>query len=132
VTQGVVFTPLKSENSRSDTLLKQRKIKMNQIVQKGLEAITARTNLRTGLAHPNDMSAAKEMFDLLYQAGEVLIADEIESYAVMHGWQSKDAKELGLLGAKIGMGKKPRIKGGPWWKDGLIEQWQSEAEGRDT
>ena len=24
------------------------------------------------------------------------------------------------------MGKKPRIKDGPWWKDGLIEQWQNE------
>lgn len=70
---------------------------------------------------------AKEMFVPLHQAGEILLANEIESYAVMHGWKSDDAKELAQLGSQIGMGKKPRIKDGPWWKDGLIEQWQAEV-----
>ena len=100
---------------------------MSPVVQKGLEAITARTNLNTGLTHPNDMNAAKEMFVLLHLAGEILLANEIESFAVMNGWQAKDAAELGQLGAQIGQGKKPHIKDGPCWKDGLIEQWQSEA-----
>lgn len=101
---------------------------MSPVVTKGLEAITARTNLSTGLTHPNDMNAAKEMFLLLHQAGEILLANEIESYALGHGWQAADAKELGELGAQIGMGKKPRIKDGPWWKDGLIQEWQSESQ----
>jgi hypothetical protein len=100
---------------------------MSPVVLKGLEAITSRTNLCTGLAHPNDMNAAKEMFVLLHQASELLLANEIESYAVTHGWQPEDAKELAQLGAQIGMGKMPRIKDGPFWTVGLIEQWQSEA-----
>lgn len=99
---------------------------MSPIVMKGLEAITSRTNLSTGLTHPNDMNAAKEMFVLLHKAGEVLLPNEIESYAVTHGWQPDDARELAQLGAQIGMGKKPRIKDGPWWKDGLIDQWKVE------
>lgn len=99
---------------------------MNSVVTKGLEAITSRTNLSTGLSHSNDMNAAKEMFLLLHEAGEILISEEIESYAVSNGWSAKDANELAQLGGQIGMGKKPRIKDGPWWKDGLIEQWQNE------
>ena len=100
---------------------------MSPIVQKGLAAITDRTNLSTGLTHPNDMNAAKEMFVLLHKAGEILLANEIESYAAMNGWQPGDAEELGQLGAQIGQGKKSRIKDGPWFKEGLIEQWQVEG-----
>ncbi len=54
------------------------------------------------------------MFVLLYQAGELLQSGEIESYALLHGWRPMDAKELGGLGEQIGMGKKLRIKDGPW------------------
>ena len=100
---------------------------MSPIVQKGLAAITDRTNLETGLTHPNDMNAAKEMFLLLHQAAEILLANEIVSYALMNGWQPGDAKELGKLGEQIGQGKKPRIKDGPWFKDSLVEEWQAEA-----
>lgn len=101
---------------------------MSPVVEKGLEAITSRTNLSTGLTHPNDMNAAKEMFVLLHQAGEILLSAEIEPWAAGHGWQSKDAKELAALGEQIGMGKRPRIKDGPWWKDGLIARFKSEVD----
>lgn len=97
---------------------------MSPVVKKGLQAITSRTNLSTGLTHPNDKNAAKEMFLLLHQAGEILLAADIESFAQSNGWQPADAKELGQLGAQIGMGKKPRIKDGPWWKDGIVKEWQ--------
>lgn len=100
---------------------------MSPIVEKGLAAITSRTNLSTGLAHPNDMNAAKEMFVLLHSAGEVLLADEIGSWAAAHGWQPKDAAELGKLGAQIGMGKKPRIKDGPWWREDIIERFGADT-----
>jgi hypothetical protein len=100
---------------------------MSPVVLKGLEAITSRTNLATGLTHPNDMNAAKEMFLLLHKAGEILLANEIESYGVTHGWQEEDAKELGQLGAQIGMGKAVRVSDGPWWREGLVDQWKAEA-----
>jgi hypothetical protein len=105
---------------------------MSPVVSKALDAITSRTNLSSGLTHQNDKDAAKEMFVRLHQAGELLLANEIESYAADHGWQPKDAKELGLLGAGIGAGKKPRIKGGPWWNEGLIGQWQADARGKKS
>ncbi len=105
---------------------------MSPIVLMGLHAITTRTNLSSGLSHPNDMNAAKEMFMLLHQAGEILLADEIESWAVCNDWKPKDAQELGQLGAQIGLGKKPRITGGPWWNVGIIARFQSEAGEDET
>jgi hypothetical protein len=80
------------------------------------------------LTHSNDQNGAKEMFVLLHQAGEILLANEIESWAVTNGWQQEDAKGLGQLGAQIGMGKKPRIKDGPWRED-IIEQFRSKLAG---
>ena len=100
---------------------------MSPLVRKALEAITARTNLMTGLAHPNDMNAAKEMFLRLHNAGEVVQASEISVWANANGWQPRDAKELGDLGERTGAGSKPRIKDGPWWTDNVIENLRGEA-----
>jgi hypothetical protein len=74
---------------------------MSPIVEKGLDAITIRTNLSTGLAHPNDMNAAKEMF-ALHAAGEILLANEIEAWAAGNGWQTEDAAELGNWAPRLG------------------------------
>lgn len=54
---------------------------MTKLLINALQAITNRTNLSTVLAHPNDMNAAKEMFVLLNNEGEDLIAVDIESWA---------------------------------------------------
>ena len=94
---------------------------MSPLVEKALEAIHSRTNVSTGLSHPNDMNAAKEMFKRLHEAGEILLAEEISSWAMMNGWSEKDAEELGALAQQIGMGKKVRISNGPWWKENILE-----------
>lgn len=94
---------------------------MTSLIEKALKAITRRTNLSTGLAHPNDMNAAKEMFIKLHEAGEELLAQEISSWAVMNGWQEKDAKQLGTLAQQIGQGKKVRTSYGPFWRDDILE-----------
>lgn len=101
---------------------------MSPILTKALQAITDRTNLSTGLTHPNDMNAAKEMFVLLHDAGEILLEAEIESWASSNGWQPSDAKELGALAQQIGNGKKPRIKDGPWWREDIISSFTEADE----
>ncbi len=95
---------------------------METVLLKALEAITSRTNLSTGLTHPNDMNAAKEMFKRLHLSGVTLLANEISSWAQMNGWGTKDAEELGELAQQIGMGKKVKIKDGPWWKEDILER----------
>ena len=99
---------------------------MSPIVSKGIEQITAQTNLKTGLKHGNDMNRAKEMFTLLHKAGEVLSRDEIEALARTKGWQPEDAKELGELGERIGNGRRVRITDGPWWNQDIVKKWQAE------
>ena len=97
------------------------------LVIKGLEAITARTNLATGLTHANDMNAAKAMFVLLRDAGEPLVAMSVATWAARNGWQADDANELGELAAKIGDGANVRISGN-WWRDDIIEIFKSELD----
>ena len=100
---------------------------MSPLVEKALEAITKRTNISTGLTHPNDMNAAKEMFARLHIEGEILLAEEMESWAIANGWRPDHAAELGALGQQIGMGKQPRIEG-EWWREDIIEQLRSKIE----
>ena len=102
---------------------------MSPLVLLGLEAISARTNVETGLSHQNDKNAAKEMFVRLHSAGEKLSAIEIEFWALADGWRPRDARELGHLAAQIDAGHKPRITGGPWWRADALERLILAAEG---
>lgn len=65
---------------------------------------------------------------MLHEAGEILLANEIVSFAVSHGWKPDDAKELAQLGAQIGTGKKPRVVDGPWWNEDVVEQLKAKAQ----
>lgn len=94
---------------------------MSALLVKALQAIHNRTNVSTGLTHPNDMNAAKEMFTRLHQAGEILLASEISAWAEMNGWEKRDADQLGSLAQQIGMGKKVKLSDGPWWNDDILD-----------
>ncbi|WOE40709.1 DUF1889 family protein [Acinetobacter chinensis] len=77
---------------------------MDKLVEVALKSLTVRVNLATGLRHPTDMSAAKEMFKLLHKEGVDLDSVEIGRWAVNNGWKTDHAVELGELGLKIGSG----------------------------
>jgi len=99
---------------------------MTILIEKALKAITVRTNLSSGLSHPNDEYVAKEMFKLLYKEGETLLASEITPWALENGRQPEDAKELGNLAEKIGSGGKVQIKRKNWWKDDINNKFKEE------
>ena len=94
---------------------------MSPLLQKVLEIINLRANVSPGLKHPNNKNSAREIFLRLYLAGETLLAEEIEAWALDHGWQANDAEALGDMAEQIGMGQEPLITGGPWWQDNIIE-----------
>ena len=93
---------------------------MSPIVRKALEAITARTNLSTGLAHPNDKNAAKELLSKLQAAGFGLDGAAVEAWAAANGWKASGAKELGAIAASLGAGRRVIVKDGPWWKPDIL------------
>ena len=90
------------------------------VVARGLAAITRRTNLSTGLAHLSDRNAAKEMFLRLHRAGQSLRGPEIGAWADQHGWDEQSAGELAVMGDAIGQGLRPRIRGGPYWREDAV------------
>ena len=101
---------------------------MTPLLAKGLEAITSRINLATGLARENDMNVARAMFFLLREAGEELVGSDVLSWAVGRGWKWSDAEELGSIAQRINEGKEPRIRHGGGWKEGIIDQFRNELK----
>src|ERR1700734_1391417 len=98
---------------------------MTPLLDRALTALTSAVNVSTGLAHSNDKNRAKDTFRILKNGGVVLGAMDIEKWALAHQWKPKDAKELGALGASIGLGKRVRIdKPGSWWRSDILDQWK--------
>lgn len=95
---------------------------MSLLLNAALKSLTIRVNLKTGLTHPLDESAAKELFQLLRQEKEELHEQEVTKIAIELGWHPKDAQALGQLAAKIGAGGRVVIKHKGQWKTGYIEQ----------
>jgi hypothetical protein len=101
---------------------------VSPLVEEALRSINSRTNISTGLGHPNDKNAAKEMFERLHKAGEILLANEIQSFAESTGWSPEHGEELGSLAQQIGMGKAARVSGGPWWRDDIVDQLKARIQ----
>jgi hypothetical protein len=99
----------------------------NLVVAKGLEHLTDRVNLSTGLAHPSDRSAAIHLFRLFVQGGESYIPDEIRAWAVRHGWQPEDARELAELAEKVQQGRRLKASSGAEWRGDYLELLRSEV-----
>lgn len=100
---------------------------MSAIITEAVNTLSGSVNLTTGLAHPNDMNRARELFKILHEKGEVILKTDVESAALAKGWSQDDAAELGSLAQQIGEGKKPRISGGSWWASDIYEQILSRA-----
>lgn len=88
---------------------------MSTVIENALDTLTRSVNLSTGLNHPNDMNKARDLFRVLHANGRILTKAEIENAALARNWGADSADELGSIGQQIGMGKAPRVAGGPWW-----------------
>lgn len=99
----------------------------NPVVSKGLEHLTDRVNLGTGLTHPSDRSSAIQLFQLFVQGGEAYIADEIRAWAVRQGWQPEDARELAEVADKVQQGRKLKSESGRQWRDDYLERLRREV-----
>jgi hypothetical protein len=66
-------------------------------VETALDRLTNRVNLSTGLGHPLDKAAAKQMVQTLKADGYSLDPDAIGRWALRHGWDSAAAAKLESL-----------------------------------
>jgi hypothetical protein len=102
----------------------------NPVVAKGLEYLTSGVNVGTGLSHPDDRSSAINLFRLLLAGGERFDPDEVRVWAVRHGWDPADARELADLADKVRHGRQLRTTGGEW-RDDALDMLRREAAGDD-
>ncbi|MGU7773743.1 DUF1889 family protein [Burkholderia sp. MR1-5-21] len=100
---------------------------MSSVIAEAVKTLSSTVNVSTGLAHPNDLNKAKELFKILHEKGEILLKSDVESAALSHGWNVSSADELGSLAQQIGEGKSPRITGGPWWVEDIYEKIAARA-----
>jgi hypothetical protein len=94
---------------------------MTPLVEEALKAITQRTNLSTGLVHPNDRAAAVQMFEKLNNANVMYDPEELYTWSLRNGWTSEGARELRDVAEGVKDGKRHRIDRNPFWKPDILE-----------
>lgn len=78
------------------------------LVEQALVSLTESVNLGTGITHPCDADHAKRLLKALHLCGEALNEMEIRTWAMSHGWQPADAKDLASLAGRIASGRAVR------------------------
>ncbi len=101
---------------------------MSPLLVEALKALTRRVNLKTGLAHPADESAAKELFVKLRNHGEPLSGSQIASWAYDNGWSDEHSSNLGDVAQRIGEGRRVRIDAPNRWKPEIIQILQDRVD----
>ncbi|MEG0346587.1 MAG: DUF1889 family protein [Acinetobacter sp.] len=101
---------------------------MDNLLIVALDSLNNRINVSTGLGHPLDESAAKELFKILHKEGVVLDEQELTNWAMNKGWHTKHANELGELGQKIGDGGRVQVKQKNRWGSDILEKWKERAQ----
>jgi hypothetical protein len=100
------------------------------VVEKAMQSLTSRVNLSTGLGHPLDHDAAVGAFRALRRAGHRWTGDEIQAWAVAHGWTDRHARQLRGIAERIAAGRTVRSRGRGWRED-IVAVWEAEVEGRE-
>lgn len=100
---------------------------LSPLVIEALKSLSARVNVSTGLTHPIDESAAKELFKMLHKEAEQLPGSDVTMWAVSNGWQDEDARKLGELAEKIGNGGRVVVKHKDVWAPDIMAQIRARA-----
>lgn len=70
-------------------------------VDNALSILTQGINLSTGLTHPSDRNAARDLLRKLKDLGYVLCPSDVRNWAAQKGWPNGAAKDLATEVAKI-------------------------------
>jgi hypothetical protein len=105
---------------------------MEAILAAALELLSDSVNVGTGLVHPSDRERASELFVRLVAAEVSLPPDVIEQVALEHDWLPRDAHDLAQRAARIAGGLRPRMSGGPYWSEDIIDRLRKLATNSDA
>lgn len=100
---------------------------LDPVVVRGLESMTLVIN------HSNTIKAGYEKRDVvsillaLRDAGYDLPAEEIQSWALGHGWRAKNANDLADYCNQINRGSRPRFTGTAALRPDIVALWRGEV-----
>lgn len=100
---------------------------VSPVVEQALEDLTIFVNVGTGLADPSDRASAVQLFKLLRAAGEPFDPKAVGVWAVRHGWDPVDARQLSDVAAKIRDGRALRAGNETMWRPNVVAQWRAVA-----
>lgn len=101
----------------------------NAVVRVALESLTGRINLGSGLLHPSDKHAAKEMLVILHAAGEWEVPKNMEAWALRRGWTPDGAHGLRTLAERVQGGTRFSVGRPSVWAAEILSLWRARASG---
>lgn len=105
---------------------------MNHLLDIAIDTLSVITNQSTGLLHPLDDSATKEMFRALHQEGIPLGYNEIKQLTLSKGWEIKHACSIAEIAERIGSGGQVRIRFPGQIDNNTIIRLKQEARSRTS
>jgi hypothetical protein len=104
---------------------------MDRVIETALADLSDRVVIEIGPASDPDKRAAVEVFRILYRAGYVFTRDDVEHWAIAHGWSPAAALRLGDIAEGVNDGRPFHVLSrGPAFPDGTLEAWEERARRR--
>ena len=90
--------------------------------------LSKRVNADVGLRSDRDRHAAVQTFRILYRAGYVFRRDDIEHWAIAHGWSPLVAIDLGNVAEDVNHDRAfYLLAAGPVYPEGILATWETLA-----
>lgn len=104
----------------------------NPVVRAALNTLTGRINLGSGLLHPSDNHAAKEMLVILHDAGEWESPANMEAWALRRGWTPDGALALYTLAERVQSGSRFNLGRQSVWTANILSRWRERTTNVDS
>lgn len=99
---------------------------LKPVVQRAMEALTAKINTRTGLSEPGDRAATVSLLEQLRSAGESFDPESLAAWASLNGWTARGVAQIRLVANDVLSGK-PHDYAAPVWQAGIVEKLRSDS-----
>lgn len=87
-----------------------------------VKKLSSRINTSTGLAHPLDESAVKEILKEMVNRGHTFDPATFKAEAVSAGWEPRHAESIAKLAGEISNGKRVVIKHKDRWNPDVFDE----------
>lgn len=98
---------------------------LKPVVQRAMEALTARINTGSGLNDPGDRAATVSLLEQLRSAGESFDPESLAAWASLNGWTARGVAQIRLVANDVLSGKTHDYSA-PVWQAGIVEKLRTD------